>query len=53
MYNNLNLPICPKCNGTAHVKEITCVKLTMNAVTHKCERCKISWDGYKFEREVK
>ena len=43
MQNNLNLPICPKCNETKHVEEERCIKLLRNLITFRCKECKISW----------
>ena len=50
--SNLNLPICPKCNETKYITEEQCVKMLINLVTFRCQECKISWDGYKHEKEI-
>lgn len=39
--NNLNLPICPKCNDTKFVKQERSIK--MFVILYKCEKCNISW----------
>ena len=43
--NNLNLPICPKCNETKFVTRETCTKLLPFLITHKCNDCNITWNG--------
>ncbi len=48
--DNRNLPICPKCNDTKHITKEPCVKLLPNLVTFRCSDCKISWDGYSYEK---
>lgn len=47
MLDNLNLPICPKCNDTKYVKQEKSTK--MDQVCYKCESCLIDWDSINYE----
>ena len=51
--NNLDLPICPKCNDTKHIKDEGTVPCIIGYdVYYKCTKCKINWYGKKWEREI-
>lgn len=51
--NNLDLPICPKCNDTKHVSVESCIPAICGIdIGYKCESCNLTWYGKKWEREI-
>lgn len=48
MYDNRNLPICPKCNDTKNVKDEGNVKIPAFGPNkaYKCSKCNVTWEGY-------
>jgi hypothetical protein len=49
MSENLKLPICPKCNDTKNVYELSTRRLDMSSTEWNCSECKIKWHTV-FER---
>lgn len=45
---NLNLPICPKCNDTKYIKEVRVIPLKATFVgAYECTKCEIEWERNK------
>jgi len=40
-----NLPLCPVCRDTKQVKECSVIKCLPGLISHKCEACKVYWEG--------